>query len=344
MRLRSLRRPAFILAVVILAASAGFWAYRRQLAARPKAEAPIGVVRETEIRIAPEVQGRLASVLVAAGQRVRKGDVLAILSNPELAASLGEAEASAADAHANRANTYAGVRKEEVDIAARDVDIAQSNLTLAQQQYDRAAALAAKNFQTQQKLDEAGDALRRAQASLTLQRANYDRDRAGPTIEERAIADAKVRLAEAAAADLAAQLAKTTLIAPVDGRVSLLVAELGEVISPGQSIMTLEAGRERWFTFTIREDRLGDIVIGAPLRLRTAKGDRIDARVTELRPLGEFATWRAARAVGDHDLNSFLLRADPVAGTPGLEPGMTVWLDQPINAAATRQPPPGRPH
>jgi HlyD family secretion protein len=106
------------------------------------------------------------------------------------------------------------------------------------------------------------------------------------------------------------------------------------VISPGQSVMTLEAGRERWFTFTIREDRLGDITIGAPLRLRTAKGDSIEARVTELRPLGEFATWRAARAVGDHDLNSFLLRADPVAETHQLEPGMTVWLDRPGGAAA----------
>jgi multidrug resistance efflux pump len=328
MRPRSLRRPVFILAVVALAAGAGFWAYRRQLAERPQAEASPGVVRETEIRIAPETQGRLASVRVVAGQRVRKGDILAILSSPEVSAAVEEAKASAADARADRANVYAGVRAEEVDIAARDVDIAASNLALAQEQYDRAAALAAKNFQTGQKLDEAGDALRKAQASLALQRAIYDRDKAGPTVEERASADAKVQLADAAAANLAAKLAKTTLVAPVDGRVSLLVAAPGEVISPGQSIMTLEAGRERWFTFTIREDHLGAIGIGSPLSLRNAKGERIDARVTELRPLGEFAVWRAARAVGDHDLNSFLVRADPVAETEGLEPGMTVWLDR----------------
>ena len=47
----------------------------------------------------------------------------------------------------------------------------------------------------------------------------------------------------------------------------------------------------------------------------------------ELRPLGEFATWRAGRAVGDHDLNSFLLRLDPIdPKDEGLQPGMTVWL------------------
>ncbi len=328
MRPRSLRRPIFILAVLALAAGAGFWTYRRELARRPPAAGSPGVVRETEIHVAPEIEGRLASVQVVAGQSVRKGDVLAILSAPDVAASVEEAKAAAADARANRANVYAGVRKEQVDIAARNVEIATSNLTLAQAQYDRAATLAAKNFQTGQKLDEAGDALRKAQASLVLQRAVYERDKAGPTAEERATADAKVALAEAAAANLAAKLAKTTLVAPVDGRVSLLVAEPGEVISPGQSIMTLEAGRQRWFTFTIREDHLGAIAIGSPLWLRTAKGDRFEARVTELRPLGEFATWRAARAVGDHDLNGFLVRADPINEIEGLEPGMTVWLDR----------------
>ncbi len=60
--------------------------------------------------------------------------------------------------------------------------------------------------------------------------------------------------------------------------------------------------------------------------MTTADGHTIAARVTELRPLGEFATWRAARAVGDHDLNSFRLRLDPVASIGDLQPGMTVWL------------------
>ena len=89
-----------------------------------------------------------------------------------------------------------------------------------------------------------------------------------------------------------------------------------------------DAGTKPQLTFTLREDRLGAIAVGAPFSLRTAKGDRIAARVTELRPLGEFATWRAARAVGDHDVNSFLVRADPIAETQELEPGMTVWLDR----------------
>jgi multidrug resistance efflux pump len=298
-------------------------------ASRTPAKAQIlGVVRETEIHISPETSARLASFQVIPGQKVHKGDILALLSSPEIAASVGEAKAAAATARADRDNVFAGVRKEEVDSSAQDVRIAEANLALEQQQYARAAALASREFATKQHLDESATALKRAEASLILMRAGYAQNKAGPTKEDRASAEAKVALADATLADLQAKLAKTVIMAPVDGVVGSLVAEPGEAISPGQSIMTLEGAEERWVTFTVREDRLEGISIGAPLTLLTARGDRIPAHVTELRPLGEFATWRAARAVGDHDLNSFLIRADPSAEARALEPGMTVWLDR----------------
>src|SRR6202035_3724420 len=110
-------RRARLLVVLVIGVIA-FVAYRAWTA--PASQAPIlGVVHETEIRIAPETSGRLAAVKVKPGDHVRKGDVLAILSTPELAASLLEAKANAASARANQANVNAGVRKEEVDSAAK---------------------------------------------------------------------------------------------------------------------------------------------------------------------------------------------------------------------------------
>jgi HlyD family secretion protein len=321
------------LLVAITVAVIAIAAYRAWTASASSAPLP-GVVHETEIRIAPEVSGRLIAVKVKPGDHVKKGDVLAMLSTPELTASLLEAKADAASARADRANVFAGVRKEDVESAAQDVSIGEANVALAQKQSVRAVTLAAQTFASKQQLDEATTALGRAKASLDSSRAVYAEDVAGPTREERAIAEAKVVAGDATVADLEAQLAKTTLLAPTDGVVRLVVAELGEAISPGQAVMTLDEGAERWFTFTIREDRLGDIGIGKPLVLRTAKGDRIEARVTEMRPLGEFAVWHAARAVGDHDINSFLVRADPVQGADGLEPGMTVWIDDAKSPAA----------
>ena len=51
------------------------------------------------------------------------------------------------------------------------------------------------------------------------------------------------------------------------------------------------------------------------------------ALVTELVPLGSFATWQAERAIGDHDRSTLRLRLDPLGDPTGLEPGMTVWLN-----------------
>jgi multidrug resistance efflux pump len=320
-------RTAAILATTLLAGTAGvalFW-FETQRKPRPPL---IGVVHETEIRIAPEISARLASIAMKLGQETPKGATLATLSSPEVAASLEEAKANLESARANLANVEAGVRQEERDAAAQNVAIADSNLTLARQQFARVSVLAAKDYASRQQYDEDAAALSKAQASLVLANAALDQSKAGPTKEELAVAHSQVSLALATVADLEAQLAKTTLTSPVDGVARLLVAEPGEAISPGQPVLTLAVAGDRWFTFTIREDRLQGLTMGSKIALRTAAGDRFEAKVTELRPLGEFAVWRAARAVGDHDLNSFLLRADPIGPTPSLDPGMTVWIDQ----------------
>jgi multidrug resistance efflux pump len=266
------------------------------------------------------------SIPVRVGQEVHKGDLLAVLSNPELAASLGEAKAAAVSARAQRADVYSGVRAEEVAILADSMRTAEANLLLAEQQNARAVALAAKDFASRQQLDESMASLAKAQADLDLKRAQHAAASAGPIAEERALADARVALAEATMADLQARLDKTRLVAPADGMVGILVAELGEVVPVGKPVLTIDVSAAPWFAFTLREDDLKQLTVGSDVTLTTDDGRRIAARVTELRPLGEFATWRAARAVGDHDLNSFRLRLDPVAATDGLQPGMTVWL------------------
>jgi HlyD family secretion protein len=317
------RRLVAILAVVVVAAVGVI-----VVAFRPAPVPPpiAGMVRQTEIRIAPEITGRLASVAVHAGQAVHKGDLLAVLDNPEMTASVGEAKAAAASAKAERDRVYAGLRAEQVASLYRNVETAQANLLLAEQEQARAAALAMRDFGSRQKLDESNASLAKARADLDLKQARLAEARAGPTAEERALADARVALAEATVADLQARLDKTRLVAPSDGTVGVLVAEPGEVVPVGKPVLTLNVGTERWFAFTMREDDLGPLTVGSEVMLTTGDGRRIAARVTELRPLGEFATWRAARAVGDHDLNSLRLRLDPVSDVNELEPGMTVWL------------------
>jgi HlyD family secretion protein len=317
-------RPLIVALGAVVVAAAGL-AYALA-PARPLA--PIGMVRTTEIRIASEVSGRVAAIRVKPGQAVHKGDVLVTLDNPELAAAVDVAIANASEMRAERARVYAGPRQEQVDILAQEVGKAQSDLTFAEQQLARISELAAREAESRQNQDKSSAEAGVAQAALALARARFAEAKAGPTAEERSLADAKVAAADAAAAVLQRRLAKTTLIAPADGIVRVIAAEPGEAIIPGRPILTEDAVGETWFSVVLREDRLAGLGIGSNVTLVAADGRRLAARITEMRGLGDYATWRAARAVGDHDLNTLSLRADPqdAHGATGLEPGMTVWL------------------
>jgi HlyD family secretion protein len=61
--------------------------------------------------------------------------------------------------------------------------------------------------------------------------------------------------------------------------------------------------------------------------MRNGADGAIKAVITELQPIGVFATWQAERVIGDHDLNTLHLRLDPQLASAGLAPGMTVWIE-----------------
>ena len=287
-----------------------------------------GVVQTTEIKIAPEISGRLARLAVVQGQGVRKGDDLADLANPELSAALVLAKAQTGEARAARDRIYAGVRAEQVAILEREIETDRSNLLLAEQQFARKSILAADGFAPRQDLDEATAAVGAARAKLAAAQETYRAAHLGPTREELAIADAKVENADAAANVIAARVAKLRLRAPADGIVAVVVAEPGEAIVPGQPVMTLEATGRQWVSFNLREDQFEGLRIGSPIELLPLGADnKISARVAEIIARGEFATWRAARVVGDHDLNTFVIRADPISpASDALQAGMSVLL------------------
>jgi HlyD family secretion protein len=89
----------------------------------------------------------------------------------------------------------------------------------------------------------------------------------------------------------AARVAKLRILAPSDGAVALLVAEPGGAIVPGQPVMTLRMPGRRWASFNLREDQLGDLRVGARVKLTPPKGvASIDARIDEIIRRGEFAT------------------------------------------------------
>src|SRR5262249_40486655 len=255
------RKPMRIIALGLVLLAAGVGGY---LLWRPGPAAPIvGVVRATEIRVAPEVGGQLAAIKVQKGTRVRAGDVVAELSAIELTASVGQARAALAAATADRNNVYAGVRAEQVASLKAEIAKANSRLEYAEQQLSRTDTLARSDNASQQALDQAQNDVASARADVAEATANYEAAIAGPTKEERAIADVQVKAAAAALAVLERRLDKTVLRAPADGIVSVIVAEVGENIHAGQPVLVIEETGKQWLSFNAREDTLRGLTVGS---------------------------------------------------------------------------------
>ena len=320
-------RSVTIVAVALVLAAAGAGGY---LLWRSDVAAPIvGVVRVTEIRVAPEVGGQLTTIKVHKGDQVRAGDVVAELSALELAAAVAQARAALDAAAANRDHVYAGVRAEEIASMAAAIAKAKAKFDYAQAQLTRTTTLAQSNTASQQDLDQAVNDVASAQADIAEAEADHDAAVAGPTREERAIADAQVKAAASALAVLERRLDKTILRAPADGVVTVVVAEVGENIPAGQPVLAIEETGKRWLSFNAREDLLRGLTVGAKADItRAGARETTSTVVTELTPLGSFATWQAERAIGDHDRSTLRLRLDPQGAQTGLEPGMTVWLNR----------------
>jgi HlyD family secretion protein len=322
--MRRTKRAAIVAIALVLIAGVLTYSVRRS----GSAATIVGVVRTTEVRVEPEVDGQLVSIAVEKGAPVHAADVLARLSAVELTAQADQARAALASATATRNNVYAGVRREQVASLKDEIAKASARLEYVQAQLTRTSTLARQSFESQQALDQAENDAAGARADVADAQANYDAAVAGPTREERAIADAQVQAASAAVAVLDRRLEKMILRSPTDGVVSVIAAEVGENIRAGQPILMIEATGQQWLSFNVREDHLSGLTIGETVSvMRNSTDGAIKAVITELRPLGTFATWQAERVIGDHDRNTLRLRLDPDGAPVGLEPGITVWIE-----------------
>jgi HlyD family secretion protein len=219
------------------------------------------------------------------------------------------------------------VREEEVAGLAAEIAKAQSRLAYAEAQLDRTAYLARGDNASQQALDQAKNDAASPRADVAEAEANHAAAVAGPPKEERFIADAQVKATASALSVLERRLEKTVLRAPADGVVSVVVAEIGENVRASEPVLVIEESGKRWLSFNAQEDLLHGLTVGATVDVaRPAVQEATPAVVTELLPLGPFATWQAERAIGDHDRNTLRLRLDLQGDQTGFEPGMTVWL------------------
>lgn len=288
-----------------------------------------GEVEATEVNVATKLTGRLEQRFVKAGNTVHKGDTLLIINSPEVRAKMQQATAARNAAAAQNQKADNGARQEQIQ-AAKNVWLkAKAAAELAEKTYNRVNNLYTEGVLPAQKRDEVETQMKAAQLTENAARANYEMAQSGTRSEDKMAASALVEQAEGAINEVQAFLEEIVAIAPIDGEVSQINAEQGELVTAGFPIVTLVDLNDVWFTFNVREDYLPVFKMDKILKVKVpALGNQeVEVKINYIHTRGDFATWRATKAQGGFDMKMFEVRAQPVKTIEGLRPGMSALIN-----------------
>ena len=154
------------LAVVIMAVT--IVALVGVFAIHPQKEMITGEVDATEYRVSNKVPGRIDSLYVVEGQRVKAGDTLAHIASPQVEAKMMQATAvkNAASAQSRKAKT--GAREQQVQMAYQVWQKAKAAVEVYRKSYERVKGLYEKGVLSAQKYDEVEAQYKVAQAQERL--------------------------------------------------------------------------------------------------------------------------------------------------------------------------------
>ena len=287
-----------------------------------------GTVECTTYKASSKVPGRIDEMKVEEGQRVEKGELLYMISTPELDAKLEQAEAVKSAAAALDAAAVAGARIQQIEAALNMWEKAQAGLELARKTYERVQNLYNEGVVPAQKFDEAEANYKAMEATALAAKAQYDMAVDGARKEDKEAAAARVRQAEGAVSEVQSYLVDASVYSPVTGEVSTIIAEEGELVGSGYPVVAILDMSDMWVTFNIKEDLMPDIHIGTRMTGYIPALDRsVEFEVTYIAPQADFATWAATRTQGGFDIRTFAIKARPTAPVENLRPGMSVLVD-----------------
>src|SRR6266581_8033802 len=240
------RRIAFAVMGIALAGLLGVGA-RRWLFSRTHVSTDDAQVDGHIIPILPKVGGFVTTVRVDENRPVKQGDTLVVLDDRDYRARLAQAEADLAVALAGVSN------RARVGQAEAQVEQAQANAEKAHADLERIKPLAEKDIVSKQQLDAAEAAARAADAALAAAQAAL------------LGADARVAAARAARDQAALNLSYTRITAPSEGVVSKKTVELGQLVQPGQPLMSVVPLGDVWVTAYLKETEVADVKPGEPV-------------------------------------------------------------------------------
>ena len=274
-----------------------------------------GEVDTKTVDLSSKVVGRVLKINVQKGDSVKKGDILIELDTPEINAKAEQADAMLALAMAQQAKVNNGTREEQIGMAKANFDVAKKT-------YDRMNRLHKEGVIPTQKLDEATAKYQAAKEQYTML-VN------GAQNEDKLSAAAPVKRARGANAEVSSYLKENKIVAPMDGIVTELTVEEGELVGAGSPVVTIVDNSDCWVTFNLREDLLSKVKNGTEFDVNIpAVGDKpVKVKVNYISVMGNFANWRATKAKGEFDMKTFEVRAIPIEPQNDLRAGMSATFD-----------------
>ena len=288
-----------------------------------------GEVEANEVRVSGKLAGRILELKAKEGETVEKGQLLVLIDSPEINAKAFQARSvqQAAQAVSNKAQN--GARQETIDGAKEQYERAKAAADYATKSYQRMKNLFDKGVIAAQKFDEVEAQYKAAIAQQKAAKSQYDMALNGAQVEDKQAAIAKVNQAKGAVMEVSSYMNETKLVAPISGEISEIFPKVGELVGTGSPIMTIVDLNDIWVTFNVREDLLSKINMGNILTAKVpALGNKdVKLRVTYIKVLGSYATWKATKLTDEYDTKTFEVKAVPVDKVNGFRPGMSVIVN-----------------
>lgn len=249
-----------------------------------------GNVEVTEVDLGFKTPGRVVELLAEEGQRVTKGEKLAVLDSSELEGLVEQNKANLNEALARLEDIRSGARPQEIEQAKAGVANTEAEVSKAGKDLERAETLYKNGAISAQQMDAARKAYdvavsqqKRAIEALSLVRE-------GPRKEEVKAARERVQQAIASVKVSEERLKDAVIYAPVSGVILRRNVETGETVAPGMPVCTIGDLENPWVKVYVKEDRLGLVKLGqkAGITVDSYPGKVYEGRVTYISSEAEF--------------------------------------------------------
>jgi putative peptide zinc metalloprotease protein len=223
-----------------------------------------------QLGIRAQVTSEIASVLVAEGDMVEKGQPLAVLLGKDQKNEVETTQALLEEARSKLALLEKGKKPEEIAIAEQEVKRAATNLDYWQAEAERFTKMFEDKAVSDLVRDKAFNERDMAQEQLAVAKKNLELAKSGFREEEIEAAKAEVQRLEAELALAQNNLHFTTLVSPVKGRIitPYLSQKVGQVLVVGDLFAVVEDPQAIIAEIEVPEEDIGEVKIGANVKLK----------------------------------------------------------------------------